>query len=433
MRRMTSPTPPMGWNSWDCYGTSVTEQEVLDNAAYMRDHLKEFGWEYVVVDIQWYEPKAYHTSYNSFTELEMDEYSRLIPAVNRFPSAAGGKGFAELGRRIHDMGLKFGIHIMRGIPRQAVHRNTPIKGTGHTARDIASKASIASWNTDMYGVDAARPGAQEYYDSLIQLYAEWGVDFVKVDDIARSFIGSDLYHKGEVELIRNGIDRCGREMVLSLSPGPALLEESAHLAAHGDMWRISNDYWDRWQDLLEQFDRCARWSPHSGPGHWPDADMLPLGHLAVRSHEHGLGDRWTRFTREEQKSMMALWAIFRSPLMLGCVLTDLDDWTLSLIGNRELIKLNQDSREGREIYRDGTFIAWEARSDGGEYRAVFNVSEAPGDFSSLKGALNLPEGAGPGRDILSGGEVTFALPPHGVCLGFWGSVLQDPSAQDIAQ
>ena len=170
---------PMGWNSWDCYGPAVDEATVRKNAEFMAEHLKQHGWEYVVVDIQWSNPTASEHEYQPFTELCMDEYSRLIPAENRFPSSAGGKGFAPLAEYIHSLGLKFGIHIMRGIPRQAVHQNTKIKGSKKTARQIAQTASICGWNTDMYGVDVSKEGAREYYDSLFELYASWGVDFIK--------------------------------------------------------------------------------------------------------------------------------------------------------------------------------------------------------------------------------------------------------------
>ena len=174
--KMIAKRPPMGWNSWDCYGASINEEALLGNARYMHDHLKEYGWEYVICDIQWYEPTADSHEYHKFAKLEMDEYSRLLPAVNRFPSAAGGKGFGPIADQIHDMGLKFGIHIMRGIPRQAVHNNTKILGSDATARDIAHPASICMWNTDMYGVDAEADGAQEYYNSIFKLYAQWGIE-----------------------------------------------------------------------------------------------------------------------------------------------------------------------------------------------------------------------------------------------------------------
>src|SRR5699024_542799 len=193
-------TPPMGWNSWDCYGATVTESEVKGNADYMAEHLKEYGWEYVVVDIQWSEPGAVSSAYRPFVPLEMDAHSRLIPAENRFPSSKGGKGFKPLADHIHNLGLKFGIHIMRGIPRQAVHQNTKIKGSDLTAREIASPNSISPWNTDMYGLDYTKKEAQSYYDSLFELYAEWEVDFIKVDDIA----DSKLYgaHIEEIKMIR---------------------------------------------------------------------------------------------------------------------------------------------------------------------------------------------------------------------------------------
>ncbi len=114
---LTAHTPPMGWNSWDCYGAAVREEEVRGNAQYMAEHLKEYGWEYVVVDIQWYESGAVSSQYRPFVPLEMDSFSRLIPAVNRFPSAADGRGFQALAEYVHSLGLKFGIHMMRGISR----------------------------------------------------------------------------------------------------------------------------------------------------------------------------------------------------------------------------------------------------------------------------------------------------------------------------
>jgi alpha-galactosidase len=378
MNKNIALTPPMGWNSWDCYGASVREDEIRGNAKYMAKYLKPFGWEYIVVDIQWYEPGAYSSSYRPFVPLEIDECSRLIPAVNRFPSAADGKGFKPLADYVHSLGLKFGIHIMRGIPRQAVHANTPILGTTVGARDIASTSSICTWNTDMYGVNYKKDGAQQYYNSLFELYASWGVDYVKVDDIASTNGLIDKYSgEGEIELIRNAIDNCGREMVLSLSPGPAPIDKAEHLKSNATMWRITNDYWDRWEDLLFEFDQCNLWSSHVGPGHWPDADMLPIGHIGIRSCEHGFGDRWTKFSKDEQITMMTLWCIFRSPLMIGCEMRDNDEWTLSLLTNSELLRVLNNSHSGRQLFRKGNnneLIAWTAEDeDGSYYLALFNT------------------------------------------------------------
>jgi len=374
-------TPPMGWNSWDCYGAAVREEEIRGNAEYMAKHLKQYGWEYVVVDIQWYEPGAVSSQYRPFVPLAMDEYSRLIPAVNRFPSSAEGRGFKPLADYVHSLGLKFGIHIMRGIPRQAVHANTPIKGTTATARDIAHPNSICPWNTDMYGVDANKEGAQAYYNSLFELYAEWGVDYVKVDDIA----ASRLYgiHTDEIKLIRRAIDNCGRNIVLSLSPGPAPLEHAELLRGHANMWRMTDDFWDIWRLLYEMFERAEKWAPHVGPGHWPDCDMLPLGHIGIRSVDGGASDRWTRFTKDEQVTMMTLWCIFRSPLMFGGELRDNDEWTLSLLTNEEVLAAHRYGREPQMVYRVGDRTVWKSvnAETGQIYVALFNLRDSESEVS----------------------------------------------------
>lgn len=420
--RILAETPPMGWNSWDCYGASVREQEVLANAQYMAANLKEYGWEYVVVDIQWYEPGAYSSRYRPFVPLEMDEYSRLIPAVNRFPSAKDGRGFRPLADKVHSLGLKFGIHIMRGIPRQAVHQNTPILGTDARARDIAHPNSICPWNTDMYGVNPQAKGAQEYYNSLFNLYAEWGVDFVKVDDIA----ASRLYgmHKEEIKMIRHAIDQCGREMVLSFSPGPAPLDEAEFLGEHANMWRMTDDFWDKWDMLYRMFEYCEKWYPYVKPGNWPDCDMLPIGRIGIRSVDGGAGDRFTRFTRDEQLTMLSLWAIFRSPLMVGCELNDNDEFTRLLLTNRDLLDMHRYSYANRQLSRKGDLVVWTAKGPTGEtYVAQFNLTEEEQSMTTRLRELSLDEEvAYEALDIWTKEthEITTAIasvvPKHGVKL-----------------
>ena len=397
-----APNPPMGWNSWDCYGAAVTEEILLRNADYMAENLLKYGWEYIVCDIQWYEPKADSSHYRKFADLCIDEYGRVIPAPNRFPSSAGGKGFKYIADYVHNKGMKFGIHIMRGIPRQAVAQNTIIKGTSHTAREVAHPNSICSWNTDMYGIDHTKPGAQEYYDSIIELYASWGVDFIKVDDICvkqTSIPDALLYGGDEIELIRNAIDKCGRPIVLSLSPGPAMIEKAEHLRKNANMWRMTNDLWDRWEDIEEMFERCARWSPYVSDGCFPDCDMLPLGHLSIVGCEHGVGERWTRLSQAEQRTMISLWSIFRSPMMLGCELTNLDEWTLNLLTNQEILEMLKKSRGAHQILRDYDLIVWKAdKADGGTYVAVFNICNWTDDFSISLNLLGL-EGSYVLRDL----------------------------------
>ncbi len=381
MHKRLALTPPMGWNSWDCYGTAVNEEQLIGNADYMAKYLKDYGWEYVVCDIQWSEPTADGYCYHNFYPLYMDEYSRLIPAPERFPSSAGGKGFKPIADYVHSLGLKFGLHIMRGIPRQAVHQNTKIKCDGVTARDIAQQFSVCLWNTDMYGVNCNAKGAQEYYNSIFELYASWGVDYIKCDDIANTeFLKDNPYSaRKEIEMLRKAIDNCGRDMVLSLSPGPAPVWEHEHLAQNANLWRMTGDFWDSWDKLHAMFERCYVWQEYVQPGAWPDCDMLPLGHLKVcDKHENGCGN-YTNFTKDEQITMMTLWGIFRSPLMMGGEMRDNDDFTLSLLQNSELIDMLKNSSGARQFKRneiDGKGeIIWISKGESCKYVALFNTGD----------------------------------------------------------
>lgn len=409
---------PMGWNSWDCYGAAVDEKTVRQNAEYMAKHLKKYGWEYIVVDIQWYEPEASSHNYHPFTDICVDEYSRVIPAVNRFPSAADGKGFAPLAEFVHSLGLKFGIHIMRGIPRQAVHKNLKIKGTEFSARDIAKTDSICKWNSDMYGVDPKRKGAREYYESIFELYASWGVDFIKVDDICREL----PHEETELILLSDCLKNCGRDMILSLSPGPALLEKAELYKQTANMWRITDDFWDNWELLYKMFERAEKWSIHAGNGHWPDADMLPTG--AIRQCDDP--ENVTRFTRDEQMTMMSLWCIMRSPLMIGGELTKNDEFTLSLFTNEKLLDMFVKSRHAHQVFRKDIngheVIGWIAVNDnGGKYIAIFNASDEDGNINVSLEEFEIYDSI-KATDIWTGTElcfsesITVAIPSHGVKL-----------------
>ncbi len=414
-------TPPLGWNSWDCYGAAVTESQLIANAEYMAKNLKSHGWEYVVCDIQWYEPKAHSNNYNNFTELCMDEYSRLIPAENRFPSSSGGAGFKPIADKIHAMGLKFGIHIMRGIPRQAVHQNTKIKGTDITAREIAHPFSLCPWNTDMYGVNSEKSGAKEYYNSLFELYASWGVDFVKVDDICNTeFKPTEPYSaKAEIELIRQAIDSCGRDMVLSLSPGPAIIDEAEHLCANANMWRMTGDFWDDWNKLDATFERCEKWYPYVKEGCWPDCDMLPLGKLCINAPCCGEAGRYCSLTQAEQVTMMTLWSIFRSPLIFGGDLPSNDEFTLELITNDEVIEVNQRSHGAKPVHCGKDYVIWQSEAaDGDSLIAIFNRTD-----TVLADTLPLPRGTHSVRDLWKRsdlgsykGGINISVEPHGARL-----------------
>ncbi|MBE5938029.1 MAG: glycoside hydrolase family 27 protein [Lachnospiraceae bacterium] len=377
-------TPPMGWNSYDYYDTTVDEEQVKANAEYMAKNMKKYGWEYVVVDIEWYSynagtRRAEH-QYIPFEDVEIDEYSRLLPCPQRFPSAVNGVGFKPLADYVHSLGLKFGIHIMRGIPRIAAHKRMALLGTDITADDIANPYNICYWNPDMYGLCVEKPEAQLYYDSICKLYAEWGVDFIKCDDICRMDAHTS---KEEIKMLSKAIKNSGRNMVLSLSPGPAKPEEAWFYNEYSNMWRITDDFWDRWDLLRNMFDRCEIWQDHVKAGGYPDCDMIPVGKLGK-----GFGEiRDTRFTKDEQITMMTLWCLFRSPLMIGANLPDLDEWTFKLLTNAKVLEMVSDEQLSTQtpvqIMKDDNQAVWYSYKEGVgcPYVALFNLSEEDREVS----------------------------------------------------
>ncbi|HEX5553250.1 MAG TPA: glycoside hydrolase family 27 protein [Chitinophagaceae bacterium] len=375
--------PPMGWNSYDCYGATVTGGEVKANARYVAKHLKSCGWDYIVVDFCWFYPNAPDSKVSppqqtrladgSYTpKLAMDRYGRLLPVIRKFPAAAGGKGFGPLAEEVHSLGLQFGIHIMRGIPRQAVRARTPVLGMpGVDASMICDTASTCSWLNAMYGLDMKKPGAQAYLNSLLRLYASWGVDFIKVDDISRP------YHAAEIEGYRKAIAQCGRPIVLSLSPGATPLSEANHVMREANMWRLADDFWDSWKALKPMFHLAAEWAPYAGPGHWPNLDMIPVGKISKRGPVGP--ERYSRFSPAEKRTMMTLWCIARSPLILGGNLPENTPADLAWETNKEVLAVDQKGRNARELYRKGDIVVWVSKMpDPGVWNiAIFNLGDGP--------------------------------------------------------
>lgn len=418
-----SAAPPMGWNSWDCFGTTVTEHEVLANARVMRDELASFGWDTVVVDIAWYDPTARSHGYNRNAPITLDAWGRQLPAVNRFPSAATA-GFTALADQIHDMGLKFGLHIMRGIPRRAVELALPVLGTEWTASQIADRDSVCAWNPDNFGLNHAHPGAQAYYDGQVAQFATWGVDLIKADDMQAPF------HEDEIAAYALAIERSRRDIILSLSPGTGLSTRHLDtLRRFADMWRISDDLWDRWDDVYVQFARLARWAPWQGEDGWADADMLPIGRIGIRA-ERG-EPRDSLLTMDEQRTMLTLWTMARSPLMLGADLPSSSQETIEMLRSkvfREVLASTTDNAElVREPAGDGEIIVWGARSTSSEahYVAVFWTGDSERDIdvpiSSLLGdhspsAMTVSDlwDQQKASQLGAGESISIRVPSHGV-------------------
>lgn len=365
-----TPTPPMGWNSWDSYGTTVTEEEVLANAAFMAEHLLPHGWDTVVVDIDWADPTARSHGYNDAAPLVIDEFGRVQPDPVRFPSSAGGRGFAPLAARVHELGLKFGIHIMRGIPRLAVERDLPVQGAEATAAAIADSANVCEWNPHYLGLDHSKPGAAAYYHSIADQYALWGVDFIKADDLLWP------YQAAEIEALSTAIETAPRAIALSLSPGRDLsAAHLGHLRQHATMWRICDDLWDRWDDVEANFARLARWAPLAGPEGWPDADMLPLGRIGIRA-ERG-EPREGALTLAERRSLVTLWVMARSPLMIGGDLPTSAPETIALFTNDDVLEVLRESTGNRELLRERDLVVWAAERGETRWVAVFNTADQP--------------------------------------------------------
>ena len=421
--KVLAATPPMGWNSWDSYGLTINEEQFRQNMTVLTAQLKEFGWQYVVVDEGWYLQNPELATKPEALRYTTNEHGQYEPAPNRFPSAKNGAGFKPLAEAAHENGLKFGIHIIRGIPKQAVTANTRIGRSRFRAGMAADSTDVCPWNPDNFGVKANAAG-QAWYDALMKQYADWGVDFVKVDCIA-----SHPYKAAEIKMIHRAIQRAGRPMVLSLSPGPTALANAAEVGANAQMWRISQDVWDHWRKGREwsesvkgQFPLIASWAKYAKPGNWPDADMLPIGELGPTPGDGA--PRTTRLTEDEQRTMLTLWAIGRSPLFLGANLTKMDAFTKSMLTNPGLIAVDQHSVENHALAQEGSVVAWTAQSSTGpsSYLALFNLGDGPVRIEKPFSAYELAKDSYKMRDIWERKEldvhtgVSVELPAHGSVL-----------------
>lgn len=399
-QRNVAATPPMGWNSWDSYGLTITEPQFRANVEVLKDKLLPFGWNYAVIDEGWYFENPNDRETPDKLHYAIDAYGRYVPVPSRFPSVMSqgapaavespstmtlklsatveDTSFAALGRWVHAQGLKFGIHIIRGIPRVSVERNLPIAGSNFHAQDAADQTDACPWDPTSWGVRDNAAG-QAWYDSLMRQYAMWGVDLIKVDCIA-----DHPYKLAEIEMIRRAIDKTGRPIVLSLSPGPTLLSHAVEVGRLANMWRIADDEWDVWssggkpfpQGVKDQFARTAAWATYTKAGNWPDADMLPIGQLRPVP---GWGEpRASRLTPDEQRTQLTLWSMARSPLILGANLTMLDAPTLALLTNREVLVVDQTATKSFQLLHEGDLIAWQADlPDGKIALAIFNVGDTP--------------------------------------------------------
>jgi alpha-galactosidase len=433
--------PPMGWNSFVSYGVYLHEKAAMDNLEAFIVKLKPAGYEYFVIDSGWYgefklKPGTLFPAEKHATNVNINEYGLLQPSVTYFPN-----GLKLLIDKCHQNSLKFGIHLMRGIPRKAVLENTQIQGTSYRARDIADTASICVWNLQNFGVDMTKPGAQEFYNSLINQMAEWGVDFIKYDDI--------VPYPAEVKAVVNAISQAKRPIVLSLSPGDKVNEDAVNIYKKANMLRVTSDIWDRQKDIDVCFKAWRKWQGKEQPGFWIDMDMIPFGQLQLMSPKpnvltgkesrseiieyqkqgkltniellSGLGwNRCSDLTKDQMYTFITMRALAVSPLMMGGDLPTLDEFSLELLTNSKMIMCNQNGVMGKLVYEKDGIEVWKTMRENSPdgWFGVFNRTDEKKEYiisADLLSLQNLSDYLL--YDIWSNttiNEMNNVIPPHGV-------------------
>lgn len=381
--------PLLGWNSFDSFGGYLHEQAAFEQLEAFAAKLAPHGYEYFVVDIGWYgeyelkpgtlfpSPETKHAM-----DAHLDEHGLPLPSKCYFPG-----GFDALIDRTHKLGLKFGVHLMRGVPRKAVERKLPIKGLEDvTCADIADTSSTCPWCHYNYGIDMSKSGAQEYHDALVQQLADWGVDFIKADDITA--------YPDEILAYVQAIQRCGRDIKLSLSHGGEADPKLMPVYRQADMVRMTKDIWDDPESIERSYNAWAHWQPFTEPGFWPDLDMIPFGDLQTMSPEPGRGEladgqnpslcgkgfrRTDQLNADERRTFMTQRILSASPLMYGGDMATMSDEVVELLTKSRALACNQNGVSAREIYMRGDVQVWRAENRtelGCGWLGVFNRNPA---------------------------------------------------------
>jgi hypothetical protein len=403
--RILAHTPPMGWNSFDSYGVYLHQDAAMDNLEAMAEKLKPHGYEYFVIDNGWFgeyrlqEGTMYPVEKHAH-DIRINEYGHFLPSKVYFPN-----GLQPIIDRCHELGLKFGIHLMRGIPRKAYELDLPIKGTPYSARDIANTdpAENCDWCQYCYAVDMTKPGAQEWYDGLIQHIADMGVDFIKYDDI--------VPHPDEVKAVAKAIRKTGKPIVLSLSPGNEVDPNAIEQFKLANMLRVTQDVWDEQQYLDACFAAWRKWQGKEKPGFWIDMDMIPFGQLQLMSPPGkdenktvmdkgdvalaGKGTtRWSQLTSPQMETFISMRALAASPLMMGGDLPTLDDISLKLITDAEIIACNQNGVMGSLVLEEDGLETWKVGKKGTKdegWVGVFNRLDRQVEFEVTPRRFGLSE------------------------------------------
>jgi len=443
---LLAQTPPLGWNSFDSYGITIYEEVAMKEIDAFIEKFAPHGYEYFVIDNGWFaspETKMYEgyimatADKPNPSEVSVDANGIPVASPKFFPN-----GFKPMVDKLHAKGLKFGVHLMRGIPRIAVEKNLPIKGTNYSAKDIYTTTDDCGWCKFMHGVDMTKPGSQEYYNSVFKQFAEWGIDFVKVDDVA-SF-------PAEIEGYVQAIAQCGRPMILSLSPGGDANVKYLDSYKKTNMVRTTPDIWDEQIALERSFESMRKWQGIEQPGFWPDLDMIPFGELCIlrraeveerdpnKSLEEFMGrmHHWCKFTEDQKETFITQRAIAASPIMIGGSMISMDEHSIKLLTDAEMLACVKNGVHGKLIYEGNAIELWSAPLANTEKQgfqefvykegwvAIFNRSDKEQSVAMNWETLKfLPEGTYAFKDIWGnqsvsnyqkGNKLSLTIKPHGV-------------------
>ena len=392
-------TPPMGWNSWNCWARDVTQEQVLSSArAMVESGLANHGWTYINIDDGWQGKRG-------------GKYNAILPN-EKFPD------MKALSDEVHAMGLKLGIYSSPWVGTYAAHIgsysdnpdgvNQWIKDGKHNQNFRYEKKGGDYWKDrkEMY-----HHGQYSFVEADAKQWADWKIDYLKYD-----WNPNDLYH---VKEMHDALRATDRDIVYSLS-NSAPYADAPRWVEYSDCWRTTGDIRDTWKSISSIGFSQLKWTPFCGPGHWPDADMLVVGLVGWGPKLH-----FTKLSADEQYTHISLWAMLASPLLIGCDLARIDPFTKSLLTNDEVIDINQDPLgvHAVPIYeKDEQVIYVKHLEDGAMAVGLFNRALHPAKMTFTLKQLGM-RGTQVVRDVwrqkdISSTDNEFAadVPPHGVLL-----------------
>lgn len=409
-------TPVLGWSTWSFLRKEPTAAKMEAQARALRDSgLQKLGYEYVNLDDFWYQCPGSQGP-------NVDSYGRWVTDPSRFPPQGDTDGIKVVADYIHSLGMKFGIYVTPGISKQAVSKNTQVKGTSYTAAQIA-EPSVTESNYNckgMVGINYTKPGAQDYINSWADMLASWGVDYIKID-------GMHNKNVPDIKAWSTAIRQSGRPMILDVTQGGYTTAIAPVLMKYANQWEFAPDVecyrcekhdssypLTSWVDVAKRFDYVAEWQPYAGPGGFNDYDSIEVGN----GGNDGL-------TPDERRTQLSLWGLGASPFILGVDLTHLDPMDLTYLKNAAVLHVDQDAIAAKRIVNNGNQQVFaKTESNGDVIVGLFNTGETAQKISVEASAVGLStsergyslDNLWTGKKEKSKSGISAVVPSHGVAL-----------------